>query len=417
MSAATADVADDERTIQSERSITVLVVDDNLQNREVAEGHLVGAGYSVIQAESGEHALPLVESHRPDLVLLDVLMPGMDGFETCRSIRLLPVVGDTPILFLTALGDLSTHKAALDSGADDFLTKPINRTELLIRVRSLLRIKQLGDELKRNYDVIRSQRDALLAAQREKEELTALIVHDLKNPLSSILSNAHYVLGRDTLDGDDREALTDVGRASQSMLRLVMNLLDVSRSEDGALVPHVVDFDLPVLVREICSEMGRRVDDKGQRLALSVADGVDRLRGDRDFVRRILENLIDNAYKYGPRHATINVELSPARMEDGVERAVEMRVRDEGEGIPAAYRQLIFEKYGRLDGGAPESRTSHGLGLVFCRRAVAVHGGTIWVEDGAGGRGGCFCVRLPVSRLALAAGAVTTPPRGRLVVG
>jgi signal transduction histidine kinase len=417
MSAATADVGDDERTIQSERSITILVVDDNLQNREVAEGHLVGAGYSVVQAESGEQALPILESQRPDLVLLDVLMPGMDGFETCRSIRLLPAVGDTPILFLTALGDLSTHKAALDSGADDFLTKPINRTELLIRVRSLLRIKQLGDELKRNYDVIRSQRDALLAAQREKQELTALIIHDLKNPLTSILSNTHYVLGRDALQGDDREAMTDVGRASQSMMRLVMNLLDVSRSDDGALVPHVVDFDLPVLVREICSEMGRRVEDKGQRLALALAGDVDRLRGDRDFVRRILENLIDNAYKYGPRHATITVELSSGRMDDGVERAVELRVRDEGEGIPAAYRQLIFEKYGRLDGGSPESRTSHGLGLVFCRRAVAVHGGAIWVEDGAGGRGGCFCVRLPVARLPLTAAAVPTPPRGRLAVG
>ena len=95
-------------------------------------------------------------------------MPGMDGFETCRQIRALPGVGDTPVLFLTALGDLGTHKAALDSGADDFLTKPINRTELLIRVRSLLRIKQLADELKRNYDVIRSQRDALLAAQRRR---------------------------------------------------------------------------------------------------------------------------------------------------------------------------------------------------------------------------------------------------------
>jgi DNA-binding response OmpR family regulator len=123
-----------------ETPVRVLIIDDNLQNREVAEGHLVAAGYSAIQAESGEQGLIVIEEQRPDLVLLDVLMPGMDGFETCRQIRMLPVVGDTPVLFLTALGDLGTHKQALDSGADDFLTKPINRTELLIRVRSLLRI-------------------------------------------------------------------------------------------------------------------------------------------------------------------------------------------------------------------------------------------------------------------------------------
>ena len=383
-----------------ETPATILVVDDNLQNREVAEGHLVGAGYAVLQAESGAAALVLLEARRPDLVLLDVLMPGMDGFQTCRRIRALPEIGDTPVLFLTALGDLETHKAALDSGADDFLTKPLNRTELLIRVRSLLRIKQMSDELRRNYEVIRSQRNELLAAQRQKEELTTLIVHDLKNPLSSILSNVQYVLGRNAPVPDERDALEDVMRASQSMVRLVMNLLDVSRSEDGALVPLVTEFDLPVLLGEVCSEMGRRIEDKEQHLVLAVTPGVGALRGDRDLVRRLLENLIDNAYKYGPRRATISIDLTPGTMDDGAE-AVEIRVRDEGEGIPTAYRQLIFEKYGRFDRpGAQDARTSHGLGLVFCRRAVNVHGGAIWIDDGPG-RGGCFCVRLPVARLPL----------------
>ena len=394
-----------------ERPINVLVVDDNLQNREVAEGHLVGAGYQAIQAEGGAQALALIEAQRPDLILLDVLMPGMDGFETCRRIRALPVGADTPVLFLTALGDLATHKAALDSGADDFLTKPINRTELLIRVRSLLRIKQLSDELKRNYDVIREQRDALLNAHRQKEELTALIVHDLKNPLSSILSNAEYLLGLVTLGGDERESLGDVLRASQSMVRLVMNLLDVARSEDGALIPHVTEFDLPVLLREVSKEMGRRIEDKGQRIVLNVASDVAAVRADRDLIRRIVENLLDNAYKYGPRRATIAVDVLAATMDDGAEPAVEIRVRDEGEGIPAAYRQLIFEKYGRVDDRSGNAgRNSHGLGLVFCRRAVGVHGGAIWVED-VGGRGGCFCVRLPIARLPVAASA-GTPQQG-----
>jgi two-component system, sensor histidine kinase and response regulator len=400
---------------------TVLVVDDNLQNREVAEGHLVGAGYTVWQAESGAQGLTLLEARRPDLVLLDVLMPGMDGFETCRRIRALPETGSTPVLFLTALGDLETHKAALDSGADDFLTKPLNRTELLIRVRSLLRIKQMSDELRRNYEVIRSQRNALLAAQRQKEELTTLIVHDLKNPLSSILSNVQYVLSRGTTLGDERDALEDVMRASQSMVRLVMNLLDVGRSEDGALVPQVTDFDLPVLIGEVCSEMGRRIEDKDQRLSLAVAAGVGTLRGDRDLVRRLFENLIDNAYKYGPRRATISIDLTPATMDDG-EPAVEIRVRDEGEGIPTAYRQLIFEKYGRFErSGTQEARTSHGLGLVFCRRAVGVHGGAIWIDDGPA-HGGCFCVRLPIARLPLSAAASARAPapasgRGGIAIG
>ena len=141
------------------------------------------------------------------------------------------------------------------------------------------------------------------------------------------------------------------------------------------------------------------------------------MRGDRDLIRRVLENLIDNAYKYGPRHTTISIEILPATMDDGAEPAVEIRVRDEGEGVPASYRQLIFEKYGRVEGRAGAAgRGSHGLGLVFCRRAVGVHGGAIWVEDGAG-RGGCFCVRLPVARLPLSDGrraAARSPARWRL---
>ena len=400
------------------RAATLLVVDDNLQNREVAEGHLVGAGYAVVQAEGGAEALELIPSLRPDLVLLDVLMPGMDGYETCRRIRALPEHSDVPVLFLTALGDLETHKAALESGADDFLTKPINRTELLIRVRSLLRIKQLSDELRGNVQVIRSQRDALLAAQRGKDELTALIVHDLKNPLSSILSNVQFVQARATLPVDERESLEDIERASQAMVRLVMNLLDVGRSEDGALVPHVTQFDLPALLAEVCSEMGRRIVDKEQRLALAAAPGVRAVHGDRDLVRRIVENLIANPYRSGPRRAPISIDVvratmdarSPPANDDGVERAVEIKVRDEGAGIPAAYRQIVFEKYGPAGGtGGREARSSRGLGLVFCRRAVDLHGGAIWIDDQAA-RGSCFCVRLPVARLAPSARAAVAPP-------
>jgi signal transduction histidine kinase len=209
------------------------------------------------------------------------------------------------------------------------------------------------------------------------------------------------VQGRAVLPADERDSLDDVVRASQSMVRLVMNLLDVSRSDDGALIPHVSEFELPALLGEVRSEMGRRIEDKEQTMVLSIAPGVGRLRGDRDLVRRIVENLIDNAYKYGPRRTTIALDVVSATM-DG-EPAIEIRVRDEGSGIPEAYRQIVFEKYGRAGGsGAREGRSSHGLGLVFCRRAVTVHGGVIWIDEQIA-RGSCFCVRLPTARLPLSA--------------
>ena len=388
----------------TEKPQTVLVVDDNLQNREVAEGHLVAAGYQVIQAEGGGRALTLFQEHKPDLVLLDVLMPLMDGFETCRRLRQLPGAAQTAILFLTALGDLGTHRSALDSGADDFLTKPINRTELLIRIRSLLRIKRMSDELHGNYDVIRSQRDALLEAHRKKEELTALIIHDLKNPLTSILSNAQFVARSIGMTAVERESQMDVLRSSQTMLRMVMNLLDVSRSDDGALVAHVSDFDLPALLEEIASEIGHRLGDKHQRLVVSVSDQVGRLCADRDLLRRIIENLVDNAHKYGPAHTAITIAVTTTKAA-GVNHAaapemVEIRVGDEGRGIPEEHRSRIFEKYAQLDDDAADHRRgSHGLGLLFCRRALDVHQGSIWVEENQP-RGACFCVRLPAQRRA-----------------
>jgi len=378
---------------------TILVIDDNLQNREVAEGHLVSAGYDAVLADSGETGLARFQERRPGLVLLDVVMPRMDGFETCRRLRALPGGPDVPILFLTALGDLGTHKAALDSGADDFLTKPINRTELLIRLRSLLRIRRLSDELRRNYEVIRSQRDELLTVQRQRLELATLIVHDLKNPLSSILSNAEYLNSIAGIPERERESLADVLRASRSMFRMVMNLLDVSRSEDGALVPRCAEFDLAALLAEVSSETVHRLEEKGQTLSVLVEPGVGAILADRDLVRRVIENLLDNSHKYSPRNGRISIDVSAVELDTGDGQppvpAIDLRVRDEGAGIPADYRTRIFEKYVRLeDRGVIEPRNSQGLGLVFCRTAVEAHGGRIWVEDN-GARGSCFCVRLP----------------------
>ena len=220
------------------------------------------------------------------------------------------------------------------------------------------------------------------------------------------------MLGRKQLGADERESLDDVLRASQSMVRLVMNLLDVSRSEDGALVPHVTEFDLPTLLAEVCKEMGRRVEDKDQRLEPAFAPEVGSLRGDRDLIRRVLENLIDNAYKYGPRHTTISIEVLAG--DDGRRRRAgrrDPRAR-RGRGHPGVVSPADLREV------RPRGRT------VGRRRRAAA---TAWVWCSAGARsactaapsgsrtaraaGGCFCVRLPVARLPLST-ATPSAPRG-----
>ena len=183
------------------------------------------------------------------------------------------------------------------------------------------------------------------------------------------------------------------------MFRMVMNLLDISRSEDGALVPRCAEFDVGGLLQEICSETELRLLEKNQTLNLQIAPEAGAIQADRDLVRRVIENLVDNSHKYSPRGGTITIEVSvppPAAVSPDAEGApaIELRIRDQGAGIPVAYRTRVFEKYVRVDDRSPdEPRNSQGLGLVFCRTAVEVHGGRIWVEEN-GPKGSCFCVRL-----------------------
>ncbi|HET9484243.1 MAG TPA: hybrid sensor histidine kinase/response regulator [Xanthomonadales bacterium] len=370
---------------------TILVVDDHEQSRLVAEGQLTTAGLGVVLAHDGMQAIHCFAEKTPDLVLLDVMMPGLDGFETCRRLRALPGGNEVPIVFLTALNDFGAHQQALLSGADDFLTKPINRTELLMRVNSLLRIRQLNDELRRGHEVIREQRDILLTTQRQKSELTQLIVHDLKNPLAAILSNAQFISTETA--GDEREAARDIVDSARAMLRMVMNLLDIGRSEDGVLAPNwscVEPNQLLEQVRRVMEESARIRD---LSIELELAAGVAPIEADADLLRRLLENLVDNAIKYSQRGGAIHV--SARDTDDGW---LELSVSDTGPGVPEAWRERIFEKYVRLDRDAhSETRTSRGLGLVYCRLAAEAHGGRIWVEPNDP-QGTVFRTRLPRRR-------------------
>ena len=376
----------------------ILVVDDSAQNRMLAEAHLTAAGYEVGLAEDGSLALAAFTARTPDLVLLDILMPELDGIETCRAIRKLPGGADVPVVFLTALDDAGTYRAALASGADDFLSKPSSRVELLLRVRSLLRIKRMGTEIKASLATIASQRDALVRLQEQQALLSALVVHDLKNPLAGILANLEYVEGAAGLDSECREAVADGLQSAQAMHRLIMTLLDIGRAEEGTLTLLPSDIDLVALVEQIRSDHRHHLAARDLSLAVELA--VPRIFGDDDLLHRLLENLVDNAIKYTGRGTTITVR---SRRDDA--GAVVVQVIDQGPGVPLEQRERIFEKYQRLESQGPLARTSRGLGLVFCRLAAEAHGGRIHVEDAAP-RGVAFCVTLPQT-----GGA--PPPHGR----
>jgi two-component system sensor histidine kinase/response regulator len=367
----------------------VLVVDDNAANRDLARETLEDEGYSVIVAAGGEEGIRAFEQERPDCILLDVRMPGTDGFAVCARVRSLPGGADVPVVFLTAQRDLDTFEQALRAGGDDFVTKPVRPAELVLRVQAALKLRRTSVELREYYELVRHQRDDLMRLTLQKERLTSFVVHDLKNPVNSMDLIAQLLLRNPTLPADARESVQQIRSELRALLRLVLNLLDISKSEEGRLAPSFSRIPLRAFLSEIGEGFAARARAAAVELRCDIV--LDALEADPDLLRRVVENLLDNALRHAPSGSAISLSVSE---ESGW--AV-LRIADQGKGVPPELREKIFERFVQVE--QPErsmTRTGRGLGLTFCKLAVEAHGGSIAVEDG--NPGAVFRIRLPAAR-------------------
>jgi len=339
----------------------------------------------VLLATNGEEGIALFERERPDCVLLDVRMPGVDGFEACERIRELPSGPETPIIFLTALRDVDTFDRALRAGGD-FLTKPVRPTELIVRVQGALKLRRLSVELRNHYDVIRRQRDDLMRLQLQKERLTAFVVHDLKNPVNVMDLHAQILCRDQDLSPSAKESAASIRAEARHLMRLITNLLDISKSEEGQLVPNRTPIPWRKFAGQVLEEFGPTAQTRNIRLESAIT--LETIRADRDLLQRVLENLVENALRHAPRESVVRIE--DRRLPDGIE----IRVADQGTGVPPDQRERIFDRFVQIDSPSNlSSRSGRGLGLTFCKAAIEAHGGRIWVEDGD--PGAIFCIRLP----------------------
>jgi signal transduction histidine kinase len=367
-------------------TIRILVVDDNEANRALAKSALEDEGYAVILRSGGAAGVEAFRTEHPDCVLLDVRMPDMDGFAVCEAIRALPSGPETPILFLTALRDVDTFDRSLGAGGDDFLTKPIRPAELIVRVQSALKLRRLRVELREHYELLKHQRDALMRLQLQKERLTAFVVHDLKNPVNAMDLHAQVLLRERGLPAQARESATEIRTAARQLNRMILNLLDLAKADEGLLAPQRSEVDLSGLVREVFAELAIAA----QIREVTLADSLDatRTHADEDLLRRLVTNLVENAIRYTPRRSSVTV--TTVRLAS----ATELRVADAGVGIPMEMREKVFDPFVQVESGKlPTARGGRGLGLTFCKVVAEAHGGRIWVEDAA--PGAVFCVRLP----------------------
>ncbi|GAA6623576.1 sensor histidine kinase [Scytonema sp. NUACC26] len=354
----------------------ILVVDDSPDNVFLIKTILEEEGYVVSTAENGVSALAELEKSTCDLVLLDLMMPGMDGYEVTKHIRANKLLPFIPILLITA-HDSPDVAHGLDLGADDFIRKPVTVDELLARVRSLLRLKHTIDE-----------RDEI---DRQRQDFVSRLTHDLRTPLVAadkmLMLFQQGALGN--LSDQMQEVIDIMARSNGNLLAMVNTLLEVYRFEAGRKTMAFQPVDLPNLLGEVVGELNPLAADKGLALHLQLSQNsaTDMVMADRLELHRLFTNLIGNAIKFTDT-GSVTIQVTPANVSD---KFITIEVVDTGSGIPLEEQTTLFERFRQ---GSHKSSGS-GLGLYLSRRIVEAHQGTILVNSEVG-KGSVFTVKLPV---------------------
>ena len=371
------------------RTEKVLVVDDDPRNVRLLEGIFRSAGYAVDKAHSGAEALDLVAASPPDLILLDVMMPGLSGHEVCVRIKSVGSTCSIPVVLVTALSAVEDKVEGLDIGADDFVSKPVNRVELLAKTRSLLRIKSLHDQIASAKKELEHKNSELLKLEELKDTLVQMVVHDLKNPLTAIMGNLGLILRTPEAPVQKIQQRARIAlESSRAMMRMTLDLLDIGRMDERKMTIKSEKLAIHSLAVTAILETEGLVAQCRISVRNELSPALTPAFADSDLVSRIISNLLSNAIKHTPEGGTITLEGS---VKDG---EVVLSVRDTGEGIPDEYQAMIFEKFAQAAVRKLGLKTDRGLGLTFCKMAVEAHGGRIWVESVPGG-GSVFFVALP----------------------
>jgi two-component system sensor histidine kinase/response regulator len=372
----------------------IVNVDDNEPNRYARNRILVHAGFTAYDAGTGQGALDLVALHRPDLVLLDVNLPDLDGIEVCRRLKTSPASASTIVLQISASAVTARQAtAALNNGADAYLTEPVESNVLIATINALLRLRRAERQLaeanaalhEANIQLASVNRD-LRRSNEDLQQFAFFASHDLQEPLRNVTNFVQLVekSASERLTDEERQCMGFVVDGAQRMERLIHALLAYSQLAHGERVSYK-PVDLQQVINQVMEDLRYQITENGANIAVQALPQV---WGDSVQLGDVFQNLIANAIKYRCPEHPLEVQISAIRLSPAEWR---IGVRDNGPGIAPAYRDQIFIPFKRLHG---REIPGTGIGLAICRRIVEAHGGRIQVES-AEGRGAVFTVDLP----------------------
>jgi len=363
----------------------ILIVDDNPRNIQILTHMLKKEGFKIAIAMDGIQAIGVLEETHPDLILLDVMMPKMDGYETCEKIKADPQTKEIPVIFLSAKSQTEDIVKGLEVGGVDYVTKPFNAVELLARVRTQVELKKAKDELK-------EKNKKLKELDKVKNEFLGMAAHDLRNPIGAIRMFSSLMLEEmsDTCREAHADFLIEIKSLSIFMLNLLTDLLDISAIDAGKLKlrkkkENYLDF-LKYNIR--CNKY--LADKKGIKLNFNFDDNIPGISFDKNKLMQVMNNLISNAIKFSHKETEITVDVE--RKGNNILTVV----TDQGQGIPQDELEHIFKPFHKSSVRSTGGERSTGLGLAITEKMVRGHGGVIGVESEEG-KGSSFYFTLPVS--------------------
>jgi signal transduction histidine kinase len=371
----------------------ILVVDDSAHDLDLAMGILAGRGFELRVATSGRRALAAAKTLPPDLILLDITLPDIDGYTVCARLKAEPATENVPVIFISGLDGTMDKVRAFEAGGSDYVSKPFEPGEMVARVENQLKISRLTRTLERqNAELLRSREDAI-AASRAKSIFLANMSHELRTPLNGILGFVQLMRRDPNLTSSQHENLAVIMRSGEHLLGLINDVLSIAKIESGQATLSPAAFDLHRLIQSLEEMFRIRAREKGVLLLVETGERVPRfVTGDQGKVRQVLINLLGNALKFTQK-GTVALRAS---WEDGEQNSgvLKFEVEDTGEGIAPDEIGRIFDAFVQTSAGR-QAREGTGLGLAITRDFVELMDGRIEVRS-ALGSGSVFFVTLPL---------------------